>query len=218
MNIAFPSTPTLPSVAAYPLSMSAPGEHAFPESSYFVFEGDSTTVQEGIVNISYPEQLMALPGWQGKGPHYNFGVSGQQTSAMVSSFAEISGLPSVGGFGHKSGYLFLLAGINDLAGGIAAATILANLSTMWAAARAAGMTVVAFTVPPAVSVSGGNETNRQTVNAGILSASAEWDYIADAAAWLPDYTDTDYFRVDQVHFNNAGTLLIAGNVAEIFTP
>jgi lysophospholipase L1-like esterase len=61
-------------------------------------------------------------------------------------------------------------------------------------------------MPPAATVTGANETTRQTVNSWITGGSSGADVVVDLAAdsRLSNTGDTTYFASDGVHFTTAG--------------
>lgn len=101
-----------------------------------------------------------------------------------------------------------MIGTNDLIGGGAAATIMANIEAALATVRAAGVDkCVLCTVLPSTLISGGDETSRVTLNGLIAASSADdvIDFAADAylsnTGNFPDGTHPDvdgHIRMAQV--------------------
>ena len=97
-------------------------------------------------------------------------------------------------------------GINDCFASASAATIQSRLSSYVSGRQTAGYKVVICTMPPASTVTGGNETTRTTVNSWITAGSSGADVVVDLAAdsRLANTADTTYFSSDAVHFTNTG--------------
>lgn len=160
---------------------------------YFYFEGDSHTSG----SEDYPYALATKSNFNSGLTYRNVAASGETAAQMVGQFAtEIA--PYLPEGGRK--FFFLLAGTNDVAGsGDSAATMFANLSALWASARAAGMWVVAFTVPPISGLSGAREAARSALNVSIAAAIAEWDHLVRPDQLFPDPDDLANYS-DGTHF------------------
>lgn len=191
---------------------------AFAGPAYYVICGDS--ISEGLsnVNFPYPYYLIQQTGWVDKGRYWDQARSGYQSGDVIFHWPGDVAPLTVAQFSFKQGYFFMLVGTNNLAASGTAAALLADLLTLWAMARAAGLKVIAFTVMPSVLITAGaKETARLSVNASIAASGAFYDYLADASALLPDPNNATYYR-DGTHLTNAGSLLLAQAVAALFTP
>lgn len=110
------------------------------------------------------------------------------------------------------------AGTNDLAGGVAAATVYGRLETYCNARRAAGWDkVIVFTALPrsAEGDDAGHEALRAAFNALVRANYASIaDGMVDVAAderigGAGDELDTTYYNADRVHLNTTGQAVIA---------
>lgn len=114
-----------------------------------------------------------------------------------------------------SGYLFCLAGTNDL--GVSsspASTVLTLLRSIWTKSRTDGFKVVAFTIPKGSTITAGEETERLSLNTSIRADTTYWDFLVDLDQIFPNNLDTTYFLGDQLHFNAAGGKEVAINVRQ----
>lgn len=105
----------------------------------------------------------------------------------------------------------VLAGTNDVALNVDAATIIANLTSIYDALTSAGIGVIAFTLPPLVMMDPSKVAAHQEVNAWLREhVTTDWpgSVLVDWAAELSTTGDgtgprPEYFR-DGVHFSPAG--------------
>lgn len=133
----------------------------------------------------------------------NLGVGSQTVADMNTDAAtQVDPLYSAG---YAKKVVVCAGGINDCIG-TAAATIQTRLSTYVSARQATGFQVVICTMPPAATITGANETTRQTVNSWITGGSSGADVVVDLAAdsRLSNTGDTTYFASDGVHFTTTG--------------
>lgn len=169
---------------------------------YLFVEGDSLSNDTG----DWPEYLRSKSNYLRHLIYVNAATAGETAATMVAQFASQIAAASPG-TGKRM--FFLLAGTNDCTGTAdSAATITANLNTIWADARAAGMTVVAFTIPPSTSCAGARETVRTTVNASTLASASLWDYVVDVSAMYPDPSNAANYS-DGTHFTASAADAIA---------
>lgn len=143
----------------------------------------------------------------------NVGISGQTVAAMTADVAYNDALYDAS---LPANVVVMAGGINDCNQAASAATLQSRIETYCAARRSAGFDVVACTIPPAVSVTGSEETVRTTVNTWMRANWATWsDVLVDLAAdsRLDDTSDTTYFDSDGVHFSAEGHSVIAELVA-----
>jgi lysophospholipase L1-like esterase len=161
--------------------------------------GDSISVLP--LGTSWPTQAQTdlTAAWQ----IVNFGRSGSLTSDFATGLPSMTRPPT----GHPKDVAVVLIGRNDC-GSAAAATIFANLSTIWATVRADGRKVIACSV---FASNGINNTTRTDLNVLIAAASAQWDTFVDLAAdaRLATYTNLTYFQADGIHPTTAGATVIA---------
>jgi len=113
-------------------------------------------------------------------------------------------------------YLFVLTGSNDAAATpfVPVDTVVAHFASIYAMGKAAGFTVVAFTVPRTGIVQ--RDTNIVKYNAKLLSTvGLQYDYLVRPDMLLPDPTDTTYYKSDQLHWTTAGSLVIAQGITDV---
>lgn len=177
-----------------------------------ICDGDSLTSGQGsTLGQTYPAVLSKSAAGQA---HVNFGVASQ---TVVDMSADAATQIDAGVFpGYTTKIVLLWAGTNDLYFGATAATVYANLKTYWAARRAAGFKVIAFTITPrsAGAPPPTFEASRQTLNTSIRSDPSLYDALVDVGANAMlgdagDETNTTYYA-DLVHMTNAGYAIVAG--------
>jgi lysophospholipase L1-like esterase len=184
-------------------------ESAQAQPGLVVCDGDSMTAGFGLdPSEFYPTVLGTSLG--GAWTVTNTAVTGRNIQQMIDA-APTSVDTQYGNPGSNT--VVILGGSNDVATGTSAATILSRLETYTAARRAVGWTVFIGTIPPNGSLSGAQETARQTVNSTIRSNLATYgDGLVDFAAdpRLDDPLDTTYyFEGDRLHWTAAGAAVAA---------
>ena len=165
-----------------------------------IFFGDSINNNSAAQQTAVYYGMALLP--------VNKGVFGNTTTQMVARIAaDVTGNP-------QARYVEVLGGYNDIAGSAGAATIEGNLATIYAAAKAANLTVVAATIMPFGTSAGwtaGKQAVLEAVNTWIKTA-ANIDYVIDAYAVMgngpsnPQNMKPAYIRDDGIHPNDAGSL------------
>jgi hypothetical protein len=140
---------------------------------------------------------------------FNHAVSGQTVAQMVGQYATEGRLnsPAVTG---KKGFYFVGGGTNDIDADATALSIYNNQKTLWAAARADGYKVVAFTLHANVQASAPRELVRRALNVLIKSDITLYDYLADLDRVM-GFGMNPYY-IDNVH----PTPLAARALAECF--
>jgi lysophospholipase L1-like esterase len=175
-----------------------------------VFDGDSLTWGHSSKGgQTYPRQTA-------EGIYatvYNFGVSGQGSSAMLAdAVTQVDAVYEAG----KQNFVLAMIGTNDILTGGAPSTTYNNIKAYHDGRRAAGFKTLAFTITPRTGGTddAGHNTRRLAVNDLIR---ANWTTFADAlvdvasdpiVGNLANTTNTTYFS-DQTHFTNAGYAIIA---------
>lgn len=192
----------------------------------FVYEGDSITWGTGVGVNGYDQRLKTLAGWSGR--HVNTARNSETTAGMRTQYATQVQPFRPDGYYSTRGLLFHWSGTNDLYAGTATATIFASLQAQWAAARADGFKVIAFTVAPRGDVNGvggaattwtaGMETERNALNALIIADSANYDALIRVDTLFPTPSDTTYFQADRLHLNQAGENLLADTIFAQINP
>lgn len=179
--------------------------------------GDSLTVGQGSDGSTaggttgpYTYQLRGLLG--NVNP-ISIDAAGGRTAAQVAAGAAAPLATRDTSF--TRGVCLVWAGTNALYGGGTAAAAHTSLRSVWAAARAAGWAVVAFTVLPRSDVGTpvGFEVARQSLNTLIRADTTLYDALADVAANTTigdagDETNATYYA-DLVHLTDAGYAIVA---------
>jgi lysophospholipase L1-like esterase len=173
---------------------------------------------DSIVHNSVPTWPDALPTYV---PAFavtpwtiNYGIAGERVSLMVTHYmTEAHVNRPVGG---AVGTFLLHGGGNDLADGVAPATVYGDLSSLWASARADGYTVVALTVLPRTGGWGpsGSQAAADALNALILSDPTRYDRLVRADLVLPAPLNTAWY-LDTTHPTVLGAQLLAQAVAAV---
>ncbi len=152
----------------------------------FVFEGDSwNTGYDLSAGEDWPSRAMALSFFAG-GTKRNLAVNGSTvagvngTTSMTARYASqvYPYRPAATG---KPAYLFVLVGENDIFQGSSAATINTSLQSYLSTAKAAGFTVIAFTLHY-------SSTTSNSVKAALnqlIRQSTNWDYLITLDALVP---------------------------------
>lgn len=169
-----------------------------------VFDGQS--LNNSPSSASYPAQLMS-----GRSvPWSNVAINGTAVDALAVT-APTRRDPVLA---HSaSSALVFVGGQSDLVLDDSAATLLSDLESYAAAARAAGAgRIIMATIPPSTAYSGPQETERVAVNA-LIRASSAWDAVVDLAsvAELSNPGDATYYA-DGLHWTAAGAAAAASSV------
>lgn len=145
---------------------------------------------------------------------YNAGVGGNSTTQMLARI-------SADVIDKNGQWVFVMGGVNDIAAGTSAATILANLTSIITTLHAAGLHVILSTLTPSSAFDTSTlGTVYYTVNQGIrdLAATYPWLMVTDAG---PQYLDTSQptlavplagYTVDGVHPNALGASTIGAKM------
>lgn len=140
-----------------------------------------------------------------KVPRYNVGINGQlaQTSVVFQA-GRIAPYTKIG----RETIYHLQIGVNDIAFGGVGSAIYANKVLMADAARAAGFTyVVSPTTPPFDTITGGQETQRDNLNAAMLAdADNAFDLVIDLTGDSGMENPNGAYYADGVHWSAAGAL------------
>jgi hypothetical protein len=105
-------------------------------------------------------------------------------------------------------------GTNDIAlGGRSAVQVQGDLTTIWAASRAAGREVVAATIIPRGNFTAPQQTVWTDVNTWIRLQTDKWDALADLAANAAfdehaDASNVTYYQGDTIHLTLTGQTLV----------
>jgi lysophospholipase L1-like esterase len=186
------------------------------------FVGDSITENGGQITANpnrsangafWPWALNSIS--QRLGLFGNFGVSGQQSGAILSR------LPGI--LAQKPGWVHVLAGTNDILGGNSTSSCLANLTSMYDLLEAAPVCVVIGTVPPTQSMTTAQKIMLGTINDFIrLQAYTRHEFIlVDYEAALTDSLSGALpatYTADGIHPNQVGGFLGGKALAAALAP
>lgn len=116
----------------------------------------------------------------------------------------------------QKGYYLLYIGVNDLNAGYTVQSWSQLYSNLCVQARADGFKVVAMTFPTDAeplyhSGHPGTATDlfSKDLNAWLRGATGVWDLLIDLNRALPNPYDTQFFKSDHLHLNQAGRALVA---------
>lgn len=200
-------------VSSYLATWGSSSLTSYDNTVRFVFVGDSITAGDHTTGDDNGWAYQTL-GLLGKSYGcVNWGISGGTLATFVSERA-IKGLASR--VPATRTVLFLFAGTNDIASGTTAATCETNLQTYANDAKPAGFKVVLFCILPRTTLTGPQETERQTFNTWLRANWATYgdalvDYATDGSGRLNDASNTTYFA-DGIHPNDAGAAVLAAIV------
>jgi len=174
-----------------------------------VYDGDSITLGLAAAPNDYPSQTTVLLG-SSMYAKRNTGIGGQTWADMVSTATDVDKWYDAE---RSKNIVVGMAGFNELNTGGVAADIYAQITTYVANRQAAGWLVVVNTTPKSTGLTGSEETERQALNALILTNSAGANATADVAAApnLQDPSNATYFT-DGTHLTAAGCAAAAAVV------
>lgn len=177
----------------------------------FVWDGDSLGTSYGRINTRNTFLTLAdCEHWM-TAARYNVAIAGkridEQTAVAATNVDPL--LSSLSGYTRK--LVVFQCGANDLMAGASAATVASRLATYVADRISAGFdAVVVMTVTKASTISGGNDTSRQTYNANLLSSPPSGAIVVDLAS-LSEFSNTanTTYYLDGVHFTLVGQKVVA---------
>lgn len=142
--------------------------------------------------------------------NYNYGRSGETTSQMLARFnTDIINK-------NNPSHVVILAGTNDVSGLTPAATIEANLQSMYTAAHNAGIKVIAVTITPRTTT-GPQLTIQQAVNTWIKTTATNVDYVVDPYVTLADPSNPTVllptYTTDGLHMTVSGYTVLGTYIA-----
>lgn len=166
-----------------------------PQIGHALFVGDSLTGSHFPVSgggNDWPTLWAASTNWAGRLVVTNLATN-SMTAAKFAQQVALEG-PQMK---CPGGLAFVFLGQNDY-GTDSAATIEANLATIWAAMRDAGRIVIAYKTPSVSNATGQALATRTAVNTWIGQQNDKWDACVD----LTGLTEAD--TVDTIHLTKAG--------------
>lgn len=185
-----------------------------------VFDGDSLTLGTGSSGgNTYPKQV--ADNYNASFYYWNLGVFGSTTAALITRLATASYCDNVAINNTSADVPCIFAcliGTNDINGAIDAATIIANITSIHTARKAAGFKTIVCTIFARSAFDATEELVRAAVNADILANGATYgSAVCDLAgdARLQNPADTTYFDADGTHLNNAGYGVVASLVKAV---
>ena len=171
-----------------------------------VFDGNSLTAG-GNLTTDYP--FVTLTSLGGVYVGVDVGIGG---STIAATNARASYVDTFYKSTRSKNICCIWEGANDLSAD--PATTYASLKTYWAARRAAGWKVIAYTVTPRGS-DGTQETNRQSLNTNIKSDATLYDALVDVGndatiGVAGAQNNTTYYQGDKTHLTPTGYAIVAG--------
>ena len=183
------------------------GDVTYSRAARIYALGDSTTSTTYTARL---ESDLAFP-WH----VINLGVTGEATPELITRITEVSTAPD-------AQYAIVLEGINDVVRDYSAATIEANLASIYTTLGAGTTKVVACTIMPfksSVNWTAGRQTVLDAVNAWILANATLFgaDYVVDTYTAVEDPGTADtllfaYDSGDHLHLSTAGYNKIADTI------
>lgn len=186
--------------------------------SHVICDGDSLTLGGQNGAVPYPTTLqdsLGATNWDMR----NFGVSGQQLSAMEADAA--TQVDVWRNSQRPRDVVICWGGSNDIFAGTNTATMQSRIQTYCANRKSAGFEVIVCTILPRSGIGGDKETVRTEVNAWIAANYATWsDGYVDLAAdtRLDDYSDATYFNADNTHLTTDGYTVVAELIKAVLIP
>lgn len=182
----------------------------------FVFEGDSKTADLGTLD-PYSEFFANDPASDGIGGVVNVGASGNDLADIESQYAAQVYPYRPGGASNPNGdpaVLSVWIGTNDFYRLVAqgytdAADYCTDLAAYWQQAVDDGFRVIAWTIDArGDEQSAPVETDRKAINAFIRSSQIP-TWIVDPETVTKDYTNTEWWNVDEIHYVENGNYRLA---------
>lgn len=169
----------------------------FARDYAFSIDGDSLPTDYGRLGTPTPLHYLSA-GWNTAGA-WNLAVAGQRANeASADAAAQVDPL-----FAEMAGYTrkiyIAVAGINDAAQGASGATIYSRIQALVAGRVSAGFETVVCTMPPAASVTGGEETARVAANVLLRADHSFSTFFLDLDA-DSRFSNPTYLQGDLVHW------------------
>jgi hypothetical protein len=179
-------------------------------SQMWVMDGDSIPAGLGLtapVTDNYYSIQLSRFGAQAI-KFWNIAVAGRPLSTCLTNYAaNVAPYYSQNAAFGANRIVNIDAGINDVSNGDSAAVIQTHDTSYVTAAHGTGYKVLSQTMIKALTLTAGQETIRQTVNAFRVAKSNGADYVSTVASdfRFVDPLDTDWYQIDGVHptFNGA---------------
>jgi lysophospholipase L1-like esterase len=176
--------------------------HDFGQNDASVVAAVGNSLTAGIGVTPYPA---FLGGMIGKSVH-NHGIPGARSDAVLSR--ALSVLSSL-----HPGYMIIMAGTNDVNGGVPPEEVIANLRAIVDAARANQTVPILMTVTPGYYSWESFDQGYQNLNAQVRSLAGEM-----GVTWVDNYPliSIDLMQADGLHPTEDGNQKIATAVANVF--
>lgn len=182
--------------------------------------GDSLIEQGGGAPVSVSHRSYGMLTWaQFFSGHRlqllrNSGVGGERTDQILARVA-------TGVLAYKPGYCLVTAGTNDVAQAIPLATIKTNLTAIWSMLDAAGIRVVATTIPPRNTYTGTQLADTHALNAWFrLQGRSRRNFrVADIYSAVVNPAGTGYlsgYSADGIHPGNKSASAAGKAIADAF--
>lgn len=171
---------------------------------FIISEGDSHVSGGGLAASDFPTSVLTSLGSPYTGA--NVGIGGTQIEAAITRAS--ANVDSRYNSTRLDNVCCFFDGSNDMAGAFTAQQVYDNLKIYWAARRAIGWKVVAFTLLPR-GEDADVETKRQAINTLIKSDSTLYDALVDLGADATigeagDQNNLTYYGADKTHLTTDG--------------
>lgn len=179
-------------------------------SEKWVFEGDSWTAgtAQGNDRETWPYYILRSATARNRVTGINVATAGQSAQTMVGTFST-QVIPHL----SATATAFIFAGINDASAGRTTTQLRDDLRTMWTAARNAGATVVAFTLPHRTAVGGWSQSDWKTINDQIIADSSYYDHLVPTHIICSNALAS--FYTDNLHINTASHSVLAARILDV---
>ena len=162
-------------------------------------------------STTWPYRMAIKSPLFSRGTFTNYSVGGKTAATIAGEYSSTTHNQRPVQPGDEA-WFFLFAGTNDIYADTTGAATYAHLQTSWAAARAEGFKVCAFTVMDSTRNSAGQRAQLVILNNLIKGTPSLYDYLVRADLVLPNPASGTYFA-DGIHPTAAGDELIASAVA-----
>ncbi len=184
-------------------------------SENLIIEGDSTSQHSvGSPTISWPYHYYLQPAVSNNLVVYSVAAGGDPAANMRLTYTNQIRPLAPGAFGVDEATLVFAPGINDLLAGTAAATIFSHVSEVVRNAAGDGFKVWLATVPPSMSYSAAQQTQRTLLNDLILTNQMTVERVLrrDVLYSITNTASGVDFAADGLHFTSDGYRKMAGLV------
>lgn len=186
--------------------------YAQSRGAYYVSNTTAIMASHGdsISTWQSAEDLLGFAGQASRGtvPLYILGLGGITFANLANLYAFTDAIYDI----NKRCVLWVNCGHNDIAAGVAAATVTASRRAYIDRQRDKGWLILENNVAPSSGITAGEETVRTTFNTdmGTDSTRRYANAVATVPAELSDHTNLTYFNADGIHWTHAGHAAMLG--------